>query len=240
MTETLTPAPLTATSADPTIGFRRRAAAIALPLAFLFQLACNTVYASVSTSSGLTDSGGAETLEMYAAFPIQVLACTVLALVGVLLAILGLPAALRVVRPAKPRLALWAVALMIAGYTCYFGINFTNFDTLALATGHVDAAAALDDSPGQTWGIVFFLLFVIGNLGGTLLLGLAVLLGGRRVGVPWWAGLLIMGWTVGHAANIVGGGEWFAVGGGALEVIGLMFVAAAALRTSNAQWAARG
>lgn len=240
MTETLTQA-RTAASSDPTVGFRRRVAAIALPLAFVFQLACNTIYALVSTSSGMSDTDGtAETLRMYAAFPSEVLACTMLALVGCLLALLGLPAALRVVRPAKPRLALWAVVLMVIGYTCYFGMNFTNFDTLALAVGHVDAAAALDASPGGAWGAAFFLLFVIGNLGGTLMLGLAVVLGGRRVGVPWWAGLLVMGWTLGHVINIVGGGEWFAVAGGALEVMGLSIVAAAALRTSDEEWGSRG
>jgi hypothetical protein len=241
MTETLAQAPLTATPSDPTTGFRRAVAAIALPLAFVLQLACNTIYAVVSTSSGMSDTAGtAEMMQLYAAFPSQVLACTLLALVGCLLAVLGLPAALRVVRPARPRLGMWAVALMIAGYVCYFGVSFTNFDTLALATGHVDAAAALDASVAGSWGMAFFVLFIAGNLGGTLLLGLAVILGGRRVGVPWWSGLLIMSWTVGHLVNIAGGGEWFAVAGGALEVIGLSIVATAALRTSNAEWRSRG
>lgn len=241
MTGSLTTTAPTATTVDPTVGFRRRAAAIALPLAFLFQLACNTIYAVVSTASGMSDSGSTEeALRMYAAYPDQVVQCTLLALAGCLLALLGLPAALRVLRPAKPRLAMWAVALMIVGYTCYFGMNFTDFDMLSLATGHVDAAAAIDSSPAQAWGTPFFLLFVVGNLGGTLLLGLAVILGARRIGVPWAAGALIIGWPVGHLINILGGGEWFAVAGAALEIIGLVVVAAAALRTSNVEWASRG
>ena len=241
MTETLTVPPQQATASDPTVGFRRRAAAIALPLAFAFQLVCNGIYAWVSTSSGLSDTEStAEMLKMYGAFPSQVLACTLLAQIGCLLAVLGLPTALRVLRPVKPRLALWAVTLMVLGYICYFGVSFSNYDTVALATGHVDAAVALAASPSQTWGLAFFLLFVLGNLGGTLLLGLAAILGGRRVGVPRWAGILILGWPVGHIVNIAGGGEWFAVAGDVLEVIGLTLVAAAALRLPNEVWAGRG
>lgn len=242
MTATATPADSTTRIApDPTVGFRRRLAAVALPLAFVCQLVCNALYASASTSSGMSDTGSsADALAFYAAFPGEMVTAIMFALVGSLLAIAGLPAALRVLRPARPRLAMWAVGLMIAGYASYFGINFSGFGDLALATGGVDAGPALDAAPG--WGAPFFLLFVAGNLVGTLLLGLAVLLAGRTraIRVPWWAGLLIMGWTAGHLVNIVVGNEWFAVAGGALEVAGLALVAAAALRTSDADWASRG
>ena len=228
---------------DPTAGFRRYAAALALPLAFVLQMACNALYAWVSTASGLTDSGpAADALALYGAFPGIAIAALLLAMAGSMLALLGLPAALRVFRPSRPRLALWAVGLMMAGYLCYFGISFTGFDTVALAVGNVDAAAALDGSPASAWAMPFFLLFVIGNLLGTLLLGLTVLLAARSpgVGVPWWAGVLIACWTVGHVINIVVTNEWFAVVGGALEVVGLVYVAAAALRLSNGEWVQRG
>lgn len=98
----------------------------------------------------------------------------------------------------------------------------------------------LDASPAGTWGQPFYLLFAIGNLAGTLLLGLAVILGGRAVGVPWWAGVLIACWTIGHLINIIIGNEWFAVAGGALEIVGLTFVAAAVWRLTNVDWVARG
>ncbi|GGI48559.1 hypothetical protein BCL57_003264 [Agromyces flavus] len=242
MTRVLEPTQTDATiPADPTIGFRRRVAAIALPTAFAVHLATNSMYAWISTSSGLSDSAStAEMLKMFALFPTQTLVGTLLAQIGCLLAILGLPAALRVLRPAKPRLALWAVSLTLLAYVCYFGILFTNYDIVALATSQVDAAAALAASPAQAWSAPFYLLFAVGNLAGTLLLGLAIILGGRRVGVPWWAGLLVIGWTFGHVVNIVGGGEWFAVAGGALEVAGLVLVASAVLRLSNAGWRSRG
>ncbi|MFT4260508.1 hypothetical protein [Microbacterium sp.] len=230
-----------ASAAAPTTRFRRVTGAVALPTAFLAQLVCNSIYAWTSTSSGLSDTGStADAYAFYALFPAEMMVATMFALVGVLLAIPGLLAALHVLRPARPRLALWAVVLMIAGYICYFGVVFTNFDTLALATAHIDAADALDASTTRALAVPFFLLFVAGNLLGTLLLGLAVILGGGRIGVPRWAGALIMGWTVGHLINIFGGGEWFAVAGGALEVTGLIVLARAALRLSDVEWARRG
>src|SRR4029453_3031431 len=156
---------------DPTAGFRRRSAAIALPVAFVCQLVCNAIYAGVSTSTGLSDTGSsAGGLELAAAAPGALLAAVMFALVGSLLAVLGLPAALRLLRPARPRLALWAVTLMVAGYISYFGISFANLDRIALAARGVDAAAALDASPASTAGPPFFLLFPIGQLIGHLVL----------------------------------------------------------------------
>lgn len=226
-----------ARSIDPTVRFRRRAGAFALPLAFALQVAANTLYAW-ATTSGMGDSGtGAQTLEFYRAFPEMALAATLLALAGILIAVPGLLAGLRVVRPHKPRLGLWAVTLMIAGYICYFGLVASNFTTLALAQLHPEAGDVLDAAQANVAMMPLFVLFALGNLVGTLLLGLAVLLSrdAPRVG-----GALIMCWSVGHLVNILGGGEWFAVAGGALEVAGLCIVAAHAFRVSDEEWAARG
>lgn len=79
---------------------------------------------------------------------------------------------------------------------------------------------------------------MLGNLVGTSLLGLVVLLSRR---LPWYAGALILGWPVGHSINVfLGGGEWFAVAGGGLEVVGLTILAAIAVRTPGSSWAAHG
>lgn len=142
----------------------------------------------------------------------------------------GLLGALRVLRPHRPRLALVSVSLMIAGYACYVGIVTTNGDTLSLARyalehPDLDLGTVLDTvSPAMMW---VFALFVLGNLVGTLLLGLTVL---GSPTIPRVAGPLIMCWTVGHVVNIAGGGEWFAVAGGALEVAGLCLLARGILR----------
>ncbi|GAA1934589.1 hypothetical protein GCM10009775_28150 [Microbacterium aoyamense] len=237
---TTTSAPITGAATrlvDPTIGFRRRTTAVALPLAFALQAVTNTLY-SLSVGDGVGDTGsGDETLAFYAAHGGAMTVATIVSLIGSLLVVPGVLAALRVLRPTRPRLSLAAGILMIAGYIAYFGIVFTNYDTIALARFTVDAGAALDERAAIPGAIVVFLLFVAGNLVGTLLLGLAVILSRS---LPWWAGALIIGWPVGHVVNLVVGSEWFAVAGGALEVIGLCVVAVAALRLSNAEWAARG
>ncbi len=230
-------------AALPTVRFRRVTGAIALPLAFVFQLACNTVYAWVSTESGLSDTvAGSETIEFYGRYPTAFLLMTAFALIGVLVMIPGLLAGLRVLRPSRPRLALWAVVLMLTGYVSYFGIVMTNFDTLGLARyahdhPNLDVSAILDASQASPVQTVFFLLFVIGNLIGTLLLGLAVILSRN---LPWYAGALVICWTLGHVINIAGGGEWFAVAGGTLEIIGLSIIAATALRTTDKTWSTLG
>ncbi|MFF2371668.1 hypothetical protein [Agromyces sp. NPDC058110] len=224
---------------DPTVGFRRVATAIALPLAIAAQVVTNTVYSVVTTSSGLDDlSGGAEALEFYRTFATEMQVASVASLIGSLLLVPGLLAALRVLRPSRPRLSLWAAVLMIAGYVCYFGVVTTNFLNVALATGGVDAAAALDEVQQMPTAVPVFLLFVIGNIVGTALLGLAVML--SRGAVPWFAGVLILAWPVSHVIGLSVGSEWFEVAGGTLEVIGLAFIAVAALRMSNAEWVRRG
>lgn len=236
---TTTERPTTAAlAADPTTGLRRTVGAITLPLAFACQLVCNVLYARAVDTSGLDDTGSsADSLTFYAMFPTEMIIATVFALAGSLLAIPGLLAALRLLRATRPRLALSAVTLMIAGYVCYFGIVTTNFGTLALAVAGVDAGAALDAGQQHPAGLWIFGLFVVGNLIGTLLLGLAVVLSRD---LPWQAGALIIGWPVGHVVNIVVGNEWFAVTGGALQVIGLSLLALRALRTSDARWAGLG
>lgn len=225
------------TATDRTIGFRRTAGAIALPLAFAAQAVCNTLYAVASMGNAGDTGVGEQTLQFFAEHAGTMRAGMVFALVGCLLAIPGVLAAVRVLRPSRPTLALAAAVLMIAGYVCYFAIVFTGFDTIALATAGVEAGAALDASYAEPAALPFFVLFVVGNLLGTALLGLAVILARP---VPRWAGALILGWPAGHVINLVGGGEWFAVGGGALEVAGLCVLCVHALRLSNAQWAARG
>lgn len=102
---------------------------------------------------------------------------------------------------------------------------------------NLDLGGAVEASQSAA-ALPFFLLFVVGNIVGTALLALAVIL---SRGLPRWAGALILGWPVGHVLNVFGGlGEWFAVGGGALEIAGLSVLAVIALRTSDREWAARG
>ena len=223
--------------ADAMVAFRRTAGAISLPLGFLLQAASNCVYAVITTESGLSDGNAVDGLELYGRYPNHMVAASVLAMTGVLFIVAGLPTALRVLHPFAPRLAFIAVVPMVGGYVSYFGVVTSNFATLAIAeyaASHPEAdLTGVWDSSSPAALIPFFLLFVLGNLGGTLLLGIAVVLASRRSKeLPWYAGALIMAWPVGHIANLIGGGEWFAVAGGVLEVVGLSILAIRAMQRS--------
>lgn len=233
--------PGSAPPGDPTVTFRRVAGAVALPLGFLLQAACNAVYAWASRDGG-TDLGPMdETLRFYAAHSTEILVATGLALVGSLLNVAGLPTAARVLRRAAPRLSLVAVIAMIVGYLSYFGIVFFGVGTVNLAVSGVPASA-VDNAAGAWLLGGFSWLFAVGNLIGSLLLGLSVIVGRRRLAgqVPRWAGVLIICWPVGHITNLIVGFELFAVVGGLLEVVGLALLARAALRMPNPEWVARG
>jgi hypothetical protein len=147
------------------------------------------------------------------------------------------PAALRVLRPARPRLSLVGGILMVAGYIAYFGIVFSTTLQITLASMDIDAAAAIDVSQDNVWSFPFMILFIVGNILGTFLLGLAVLLSRQ---LPTVAGVLVMAWPVLHITGLIVGTEWFAVAGATLETIGLVILAVAALRTSDAEWSRRG
>lgn len=223
---------------DPTVGFRRTLGAIALPTAFALQAVTNAIYAWATRDGGGDTGPAEETIAFYAAHSGELQLASTISLVGSLLVVPGVLAALRLLRPTRPRLSLAASVLMTAGYIAYFGIVMTNFLSLSLATsGVAEAPAILQGGQDSPFAMPFLLLFVAGNLVGTLLLGLAVIL---SRGLPRYAGALIIGWPVGHVVNLIVGSEWFAVAGGALEVAGLCILAAVALRTSNAEWASRG
>jgi hypothetical protein len=66
-----------------------------------------------------------------------------------------------------------------------------------------------------------FLLFVLGNLVGTFLLGLALL---RSHAVPAWAAAAVMAWPPLHITGLIVGSEWFEVTGAALQGIGFAVV----------------
>lgn len=228
------------TGIDPTIRLRRVAGAIALPLAFFLQLVCNTIYLVIQIESGLDDTGTmAEALEMTGRYPAQFTAMSLLAFAGSLVLIPGALAALRVLRPAKPRLALWAVVSLIVGYFVYGGSVLRNADQIGLAIAGLgpDVPAALDANPYLGAFEVLMILFLWGNLVGPILLGLAVIL---SKSFPWYVGVLVMAWSVLHPVGLILGTEGGAVAAGVLQIVGCSFLAARALRTPDAEWAQRG
>ena len=93
--------------------------------------------------------------------------------------------------------------MMVAGYVCYAGIAATGWTTLAMAevVGPTqELAAVLDAAQRSPWAAWSFLVFVLGNLVGTLVLAVGLL---RSRTVPRWAALAIASWPVLHVVGLV-------------------------------------
>ncbi len=225
-------------AADPTAGFRRWSTSVALPAAIAAQLICNTLYSIATTITGATDDGGEGTLIIAGEQTGLWLAANWFAILGSLLIIPGAVAAIRVLRPARPRLALIAVTLWAAGYVCYLGINAASFYSIGFATvgvtgPDVQAAWAIGDELRLPLNIVFLL----GNMPGTILLGITALISRD---IPKFAGIGILAWFVFHLVGLIASNEWFEVAGGILQVAGLSVIASKALHLPLEEWRARG
>ncbi|WP_067129412.1 hypothetical protein [Microtetraspora malaysiensis] len=174
-----------------------------------------------ATRAGGGDSTGAEALALAEAHPGLIRLSTVAALLGCLLMVPAVVGARRLLVGRGRKLGSVGALLMGAGYICYFGIAFAGNVTLAMVEhpgNAADYAAVIDGSQSDPSTLWVFLLFVLGNLVGTLLLGVAFLRG--RV-VPVWAGAAVIAWPVLHVAGLVVGSEWFEVAGACLEGVGL-------------------
>ncbi|QRQ79969.1 hypothetical protein [Glutamicibacter protophormiae] len=217
-------------------GFHRIASAWCAPVAIGLIALSNSVYASLN-SEGLDDQIGANLVSLYSDDQTLWYLCTVTGLLGSLLLVPGILAVVKALRLDRPVLSLVAGSIMIAGYISYFGIMFTTFDTLDLVRIAPQAAETLVDESSLNFASAgFFLLFVIGNLFGTALLGVCVLLSRS---VPRWSGVLLLCWTLGHITNLLLLNEWFAVIGGLIAMAGFAVIAVAITKMTNQQWLER-
>ncbi|GLW96044.1 hypothetical protein [Microtetraspora sp. NBRC 16547] len=224
METSLPPSELSSDAASPADPPRR-----AIPLALALFTApwgfvvANSAYAW-ATRAGGSDSTGAGALALEAAYPGLIRLGTVAAMLGSLLMV---PAALgvkRLVGGGSRKLGSVGAVLTGAGYICYFGIVLAGNITAAMVehpSSTADYAAVLDSSQGDPSTLWVFLLFVLGNLVGTLLLGLALL---RSRVIPLWAGAAVIAWPVLHVTGLIAGSEWFEVTGAVLEAVGLAVV----------------
>jgi hypothetical protein len=146
------------------------------------------------------------------------------ALLGSLLMVPAALGLMRLVRVGAARMGLVAGTLMVAAYVCYFALVFQGFTPgamVAVAGGSSshDAAVlqALLDEPLTIW---VYLVFAVGNIVGTFLMGLALR---RSRSVPAWAAYAVLGWPVLHVL----GAPWFEVVGGVSQGIGMAMAALA-------------
>ncbi len=155
---------------------------------------------------------------------------TFAAMVGCLLLVPAVLGAMSLVRVRAARVGLVGGVLMIAGYICYFALLFQGYATIALAShggASPDNIEVQDLMQNQGVYIGVALTFVVGNLIGTFLLGLALL---RARAVPRWAAVLVLVWPGAHVL----GGSWGEVIGAAAEAVGLSMVGLALLQVTPA------
>lgn len=211
--------------ADPTARFRRRAGAAALVVAPWAFVGANTAYAW-ATRHGGDDLTGAHALVLAKAHPTLMHMAVVCVMLGCILIVPAVLAAMRVLRPWSPKLSLFAGGAMIAGYVCYLGAATQDFAVFAMAArgDHPsDYAAVLDSASSDPAGVWAFVLFAFGNLVGTFLLALAVWR--SRMAVPPVAAVLIGAWPLLHVTGLLAGSEWFEVAGAVLQAVGFAVLA---------------
>ena len=215
----------------PTSGVRRVGSALAMVLAPWGFVITNATYAWAIRNGG-GDATGAEALALAGENLVLMRVCLVAGMLGCLLLV---PAVLGAFRLAPTsRLVLAGGSLMIAGYVCYFGVLSNNFAVLAMAERGgplADFAAVIDSSQADPWSTWVFLLFVAGNLIGTLVFAIGLL---RSRGVPVWAALGIMLWPPLHVIGLVFfGNEVPQVLGAVLQALGFSGCAAVLLRRES-------
>ena len=163
--------------------------------------------------------------------PRILLLAVIAGLIGCLLIVPAVLTAMHLARRSWP--AFVGGSLMIGGYICYFGVLLSNMMIIAMAEHGgplADFAAVIDASESNRSTAWVFLLFVVGNLLGTLLLAIGLL---RTRAVPVWAALLIMAWPPLHVTGLLVGSEVLEVTGAVLQAIGFAGVAAAMLRQAR-------
>jgi hypothetical protein len=209
---------------------RRLGGALSLILAPWAFVITNASYAWMIRNGG-SDETGADALALAATGPGILRLCLVAGMIGCLLIIPAVLTALSLAR--RSRLAFIGGSLMIAGYVCYFGVLLSNVIIIAMAErgGPLgDYAAVIDASQSDLSTAWVFPIFIAGNLLGTLLFAIGLLLSRA---VPIWAAILIMLWPPLHISGLFLGGEVLEVIGAVLQAIGFAGVAAAVLRRSR-------
>ena len=180
----------------------------------------------LTTEHSVDDTTPRGALLISAAHPLADRWFTFIAMIGCMLILPAALGAMGLVRVKAARLGLLGGVLMITGYICYFAMLFQGYATIALAqhgAANTDNVAVQDLMMNQGFFIVVALTFVVGNLVGTFLLGLALF---RARVVPRWAAALVLVWPVAHIL----GGPWGEVIGAAAEGVGLAVVGLTVLR----------
>lgn len=209
-------------STDPdssrTAAFRRRGMALAMLVAPAFFVLANSAGAW-ETRSGGTDESGKAALALAVANPGLGRFSMVTAMIGSLLMVPATLGAVRLTERRAARVGLVGGLLVSTAYICYFAMVSGDRFELAMAargTNLDDYATVLDQSLNGASVVWYFLLFALGSLVGTFLLGMALR---RGRSIPAWAALAVMAWSVLKIPELLGL-WWIEVVGSVLLVAG--------------------
>jgi len=150
------------------------------------------------------------------------------ALLGALLLVPAVLGVMRLVRTGAARLGLVGGVLTAAAYICYFAMVFQGFTTDAMVrvggstSQYEKVLQAVLDEPLTLW---VYLLFVVGNVVGTFLLGLALV---RTRTAGRIAGYGLMAWPVLHLIDF----PFAETVGATAQAVGFALAARALLRQS--------
>jgi len=146
--------------------------------------------------NGGNDSSGAGALALAAAHPGLDRFAMVTAMLGSLLMVPAVIGVMRLIGFRAAWLGLIGGVLTAAAYICYFAMNSGDrFPLAMMARGDTgpEYGKIIDASLNGASVVWYFLLFAVGSLVGTFLLGLA-LRRGRLV--AWWAAAAVMAWSI--------------------------------------------
>jgi hypothetical protein len=159
-----------------------------------------------------------------------------LGLGAVLTLLPGALAAIRLLRRVTPRLATWTAALLVPGYLGMTALLATDAVAMAgtdlgLPPSSVDAlTTAVGGLPTAT---VLVIVFVVGHIVGTLLLGIAAL---RARLVPPVVAVALAGSQFVHLAAVIAGLPWLDLLAWTTTAVGMAFLARRLLRTPDDEW----
>jgi hypothetical protein len=208
---------------------RRAGLAAALLLAPWAIVATNTGWA-IAQSDGAKDETGADQLAAAAAHPTLLHATVLLGMIGALLMIPATLAAARVAGRGAAKLSFVAGTLSAAGYACYLAVLAPDLRTIAaarLGTQAGDYAAVVDTAQQDNSAVWVFLIFVIGNVVGTFLIGLALW---RSRAVARWTAAAVMAWPLMHIVGLSLTAEAFEVAGAVVQGVAFAAIGARLLR----------
>lgn len=211
-----------------TAATRRVGLALAMLVAPWLIVAAETGHA-LTTPGGKDDIDPAVGLALTADHLTAMRWLSLTAMIGALLLVPAVLGVMRLVRIRAARLGLIGGVLTATGYVCYFALVLQGAFTQAamVTTGgstsqNIEVLQAFNDDPlGALW---VGPLFVLGNIVGTFLLGLALV---RARTVARLAGYGLMTWSVLHVLSF---SPFFEVVGATAQAVGFALAAVALLR----------